>query len=342
MQGLSLQELADKINGMVSKQMIHKYESAEARPSSEVLLALSDVLQVRPDYFSRETKVELSGLEFRKLSRYPVKEKTKAIAQAQEALERYFELESLLGIDSYFDNPLKDLPPVQSFEDVEAAAENMRMAWGLGLKGPLGSVVEMLEDHEIKVVQIEVEEGLDGSQGLVNNDKRLPVIVLNQVKNSPKDRIRFSALHELGHLVLNIPESTPPDVKEKWCHHFAGAMLLPKMAAMMEFGPKRSKILFKELSAVKQQYGISMQALMMRLHTLNIIAKSSLSSFYYMMNQWGYRKEEPYPYVGKEHSDRFMQLLFRALGEEIISIGKAAALNNQSIAAFQHEHLTIG
>ena len=55
---------------------------------------------------------------------------------------------------------------------------------------------------------------------------------------------------------------------------FAGAMLLPKDSAEMEFGTKRSKILFKELGAVKQQYGISMQARMMRLLSLGIVTKS--------------------------------------------------------------------
>jgi len=39
----------------------------------------------------------------------------------------------------------------------------------------------------------------------------------------------------------------------------------------------------------------------------------------------------------KKTSGCFMQLLFRALGEEIISTGKAAALNKQSVAGFQRE-----
>jgi len=342
MQGLSLQELADKMDGFVSKQILSKYELGEAKPGSAVLIALSKALAVRPDYFLRETKVELSGLEFRKLTRYPVKEKTKAIGQAQEMLERYFELEEFLGIDSNFKNPIPDFRPIQNEKDIEEAAEMVRAMWGLGLKGPLGSVVEMLEDHEIKVVEIDVEEGFDGSQGFVNNDKRLPVVVLNKVKEIPKDRTRFSALHELGHLVLNIPAETPLEIKEKWCHYFAGAMLMPRQAAEMEFGLKRSKILFKELGAVKQQYGISMQALMMRLLSLGIVTKSYVSSFYFMMNQLGYRKVEPYLYEGKENSGRFMQLLFRAVAEEIISIGKAASLNNQSIAEFQRDHLSIG
>lgn len=342
MQGLSLQDLADKMQGMLSKQILSKYELGEVNPSEASILAISKALGLRPDYFSRTRKVELSGLEFRKLSRYPAREKGKAIGQAQEMLERYFELEDILGIDSHFVNPISGIKSIQDEQDVEAAAEELRQAWGLGLKGPLGSVVEMLEDHEIKVVGIDVEEGLDGSQGIVNHNKNLPVIVLNKMHEMPKDRIRFSGLHELGHLVLPISEKIPLETKEKWCHYFAGAMLMPRQAAIMEFGPKRNKILFKELGAVKQQYGISMQALMIRLLSLGIVSKSYVSSFFFMMNQLGYRKIEPFPFDGKEKSDRFLQLLFRALAEEIIPTDKAAALNNQTVEEFRKEHLALG
>lgn len=340
MAGFTLQELSEAMHGYVSKQALNKYELGENVPGEDVVQKLCKALNVRPDYFRRERKVVLEGLEFRKLTKYPAKEKSKAIHQAQEFLERYLELEELLGIDSRFENPIAHLPEIQSFEDVELAAIELRKAWGLGQKGPLGSVIEMLEDHEIKVVEVLVEKGFDGSQGQINRD--YPVIILNRTEEIPNDRIRFSALHELAHLVLKIPAQTDNPTKEKYCHYFAGAMLVTKEAALMEFGGKRSKILFRELGAVKQQYGISMQALIYRLHHLGIISKSYLSSLYFMMGQLNLREIEPYPFEGKETSGRFFQLLLRGLAEGMISVSKAAALNKQSTAAFHDEHLRLG
>lgn len=339
MAGLTLQELSEAMDGYVSKQAIQKYEAGENTPGEDVIFRLCTALNVRPDFFKRERKVEIKGLEFRKLSKYPLKEKNKAIGQAEEALERYLELEELLGIDSRFENPLADFREIQSFQDVEEAAMQLRSDWGLGDRGPLGSVIEMLEDHEIKVVEVAVEKGFDGSQGQILDG--IPVIVLNKHPEIPKDRVRFSALHELAHLVLKIPQATEERLKEKYCHYFAGAMLLPKDAASREFGTRRSKILFNELGSVKLQYGISIQALIYRLNHLDIISKSYLSSLYFMMGQLKIREEEPYPYEGKETSDRFHQLIYRGLAEELISLSKAAALSRQTTAAFHKEFLSL-
>jgi predicted HTH domain antitoxin len=45
--------------------------------------------------------------------------------------------------------------------------------------------------------------------------------------------------------------------------------------------------------------------------------------------------EEPIEYLGVEESNRFQQLLYKALLEEKISMSKAAELNNQSLAEFR-------
>jgi predicted HTH domain antitoxin len=51
-----------------------------------------------------------------------------------------------------------------------------------------------------------------------------------------------------------------------------------------------------------------------------------------------WKVDEPVEYRGAEESNRFEQLLFRALIEDQISMSKAASLNNQSLADFKKEH----
>src|SRR4051812_5501426 len=97
MAGFSLQELADKMASVVSKQALGKYEQGLMKPNNEVLLAICSALNVRPDFFSREPKVNLHNIEFRKLQKLSVKENNKIIQQTIDFLERYLELEEILG-----------------------------------------------------------------------------------------------------------------------------------------------------------------------------------------------------------------------------------------------------
>ena len=66
MAGLSLAALAEKTENMVTRQAINKYEKGLMNPSSEVLLALSHALEIKPDYFFKKPDISLSSMEFRK------------------------------------------------------------------------------------------------------------------------------------------------------------------------------------------------------------------------------------------------------------------------------------
>ena len=337
MNGLSLQGLADKIENRVTKQALSKYEQGQVIPDSEMIGILSDSLNVRPDYFYSDTTVEFDEIEFRKLQKYPVKEKNRIVEIAKDELRRYVELESILGIESKFENPLKDLP-IETQEDIENAAQALRDDWKLGMDA-ISNVIELLEDHHVKVLEIGSTQEFDGFSTWVNDT--IPFIVLNKKKHAESlDRKRFTTLHELGHLLLNV-NGYPEKKKEKLCNSFASAMLIPKQTLEKELGRKRSRLSFKELMALKQQYGISMQALAYRAKDIGIISENYLKQFFFVFTQLRYRKQEPVSYEGYDRSNRFSQLLFRALAEDFISISKAAALNNQRLAEFQKENLML-
>lgn len=283
MNGFSLQDLSDKLGNKISKQAIHKYEKGEAEPDSEILNYLCDILNVRPDFFSRETLVELGKIEFRKIEKLPSKEQSAIIEKTKDFLERYIELEELMGFSEPFESI--DIPaPISSFQEVEAAAHKVRKDWLL-LDNPIPNVIELLEEKNIKVILIDAGNEFDGLQTWVNN-RRIPVIVLNTGKLKSNDRIRFSALHELGHLLLPL-DGVDEKMAEKYCHTFAGAMLFPEKAANYEFGEKRNKISIQELGFVKLQYGISLQALVYRLFDLGIISSYYKNYFYQHIIQMG-------------------------------------------------------
>lgn len=157
------------------------------------------------------------------------------------------------------------------------------------------------------------------------------------------ERKRFTALHELGHLLLNFAVDIPPRTIEKLCHRFAGAILLPKSSLFNELGESRSYIAINELVIIKESYGISIQAIMARAHDFGIISQDLYVSFRKWINSdIKHQKEKGFgSYKGTEHSSRFKQLIYRAAAEEIITLSKAASLSNKKLAQFRDEYMEI-
>lgn len=338
--GLSLQGLADQLHELgysITKQALSKYEQGESSPNSEMIGLLCEILSVRPDYFANDITVEFGKLEFRKLSSYPAKERERLEEIVKDHVRRYLELEDILNLQISFKNPLEGFP-ITNYSSIDNAADKLREAWKLG-ENAIPNTIELLEEHGIKVLEIESDVKLDAFSTEINHSQQL--VVLNTAKlDSNLDRKRFTVLHELGHIVLDL-EQFDEKTREKYCHYFAGSLLFPKSRILAELGEKRSKLSFRELGVLKQYYGISMQAIVYRAKELQIINQSAFKQFYYMFNKLGYRNNEPYPYSGFEKSDRFSQLLFRGLAEEAITMSKAAALKNQKLVDFRKENMII-
>lgn len=334
MNGFSLQDVANALDNQLSRQALHRYEKGDVIPDAEKINLLSKVLNVATDYFFRETKVELGEIEYRKLSKMPQKEASIIKEKTKEYLSRYLELEGILGLDSEFVNPLVDIGVVTTYEQINKAAKTLREKWNLG-NGAIFNVVELLEDKNIKVVKLDVDENFDGLQTCVNGN--IPIVAYNIKKANKPDRIRFTILHELAHLLISFGDITEKQ-KENLCHQFAGALLLPDETIRAELGNHRNKLSTLELGNIKKQYGISMQAIAMRARDCGIINEHYTKQFFFIFKQMNWRVHEPYDYAGVEESNRFEQLLFRALIEEQISMSKAASLNNQPLADFKKEH----
>jgi len=335
--GLSLRELASRMEGIVSHNAIKKYEDGLMMPDSKVIIALANALNVKPDYFFQPYTVEIQNIEFRKKSRMPKKEINSIKENVTNSIERYIELEQFLNIPYSFNNPLKDFV-INNGDDVEEAVNHLLTQWKVGFYALL-NVIELLEDKGVKVIELDTNEDFDGLSGWANVN--IPVIVVN--KNYPNDRKRFTALHELGHLLLTFSPDIEAKAKEKLCHRFAGAMLMPKETFIAEVGEHRTNISLPELIAIKETYGISIQAIMARAKDLGIITNDNFIRFRIWLNQSPDRKKEKDlgNFLGREHSSRFRQLLYRAASEEIISLSKAANLANKKLADFRDEFFTI-
>jgi transcriptional regulator with XRE-family HTH domain len=175
MKGWSLQELADNITIPISKQALNKYEQNLMKPTGEVLIALAKAVGVKPDYFLRESKVELGAVEFRKKAKLTLKQEESIKEKVRDFLERYLEVEQLLNIETKFSNPIKKII-ISHVEDVEAAALKLIDSWKLGYD-PIPNVIEMLEANGIRVIEMDALEEFDGLSTFVDE---IPVVVINK------------------------------------------------------------------------------------------------------------------------------------------------------------------
>jgi Zn-dependent peptidase ImmA (M78 family)/transcriptional regulator with XRE-family HTH domain len=338
MAGMSLQDLSDALVNKVTKQALSKYEQGEMNPTSEVLLSIAKVLHLKPDYFLKKKSLELGQILFRKRSALTKKEEEAIVEKVRDYVERYMELEDILNVQNPFTNPLKDLT-IQSKQDVEKAANHLRKAWNLGDK-PIANIVEMLELKGIKVILIDDVDALDGLA--VFTSTGIPIVVVNK-KGKSIERIRFTIIHELAHLLLDLSIlNNHYKSEEEWCHFFSSCFLIPShMLKEMMGGGKRSYIYINELVKIKEYYGISIRAIVHRLKELEIITDNYYQRWVIYMSKTYGSKEEPGKYQGEEASKGFDLLIARGLSEGIISLSKAAALCNTDINNLRKEYVSI-
>ena len=326
-EGWSLRGLADQMGGAVSAQAIGKYERGEMMPSSTVAIALADALGVSMSYLLSPSDLSLQCVEFRKHASTKAKERAMVESAVVDQIDRYLEVEGLLGIDaSQWDVPNCAPCQVTAVEDADQAAGAIRAAWNLG-GDPIPNMTELLEMRGIKVLQLDCPPSVDGMTCSVHrsNGQEVPVVVCTT--NKSIERQRFTLAHELGHLVLEVADEVD---EEKTCHRFAGAFLAPKKELSWEIGLGRQRFGYRELIDVKRIFGISAAALVYRLRDLEIINDSAVTRVFKGIGRT-WRKDEPCPLERGESTMRFQRLCFRALAEDTISESKAAELLNLSV-----------
>lgn len=322
--GLSLRALAEKAG--VSAMAISKYENGKDIPRSGVLIRLSEALGVSVDYFFRTVEVKLSMPVYRNHEALPKKEEREIHEQIRDLIERYLEVEEIVGDRQQFRMPVKEKRRVATLNDAELVAQHVRSLWKLGTD-PIENVIDIFEQNGIKVGEIDGTENFDALT--FSLDEKTPVIVVK--KNVVGDRQRFSLAHELGHIVMLLESGIDPEAA---AHRFAGAFLAPGPGVLADLGSKRKMLDVYELHLLKHKYGISMQALIYRARDLHIISTAKLDQMFQMFKDNGWRENEPGDHLKPESPSRMKRLIFRALSEKKITRSRAAELIGTDFDAF--------
>ena len=113
---LSMEKLSEKMNGIVTKQAISKYEKGMMMPNSTILIAMAEALNVSLDYFFRPFTYDLDNFKvsFRKKSDTTICEQKALEIQIQDEVERYLEIEDILDVKYEYKKMADELVPSHS------------------------------------------------------------------------------------------------------------------------------------------------------------------------------------------------------------------------------------
>ena len=329
--GFSMRELAERMSPPVSAQAISKYESGQMMPRWSALFSLAQALDVSVDFLMGGQVQALEAVEFRKHSATSARDRAHAEVLVTEQLENYLAIESILELEPAAD-PFGGVrtEQVQSFEEAEAAADDLRKRWNLGVD-PIPSMTGLLESKGIKVIEADLAEHFDGlacTVKLVRDQPDTQAVVVSSRSNV--ERRRFTLAHELAHRVI-LGAANPAITRENAMHRFAAAFLVPAEHLRGQVGGDRRGFTYREIVRLKHVYGIAASAMLLRLRDVGILSPQYVSRAYRTYART-WRKDEPDPIAENEglgafeKPQRFESLVWRGLGEQLFSPFRGAEL----------------
>jgi Zn-dependent peptidase ImmA (M78 family)/transcriptional regulator with XRE-family HTH domain len=272
----------------VTPAAVGQYERGDIRPSADVLVQLAEVLAFPTGFFvTGPASIDLSEdrIHFRRLRSVSSRSKGMQIARLALLEEVVGHLERRIVFPSI---AIEQYPLITTdHSKIEAVAESIRRSWGLG-DGPITNIVMLIEGVGCVVTRSTADaQGIDAYSRWSGGR---PIIVLTSDKQDAA-RSNFDAAHELGHLVMH-PDAEPgARVVEHQAQAFASAFLLPASSIRAEL-PRRFDI--ASYVELKRRWRVSIQALLYRARTLEVISEPAFRRAMSRISLWGWRTGEPY------------------------------------------------
>lgn len=268
----------------ISQALLAKYEAGTRDISESHLPALAGTLDFPESFFMQQTRVEGAGrseIFHRKRNKVSAGVMDRAYAEAQvRRLEISRMLESVPAL------PVVPSYPVDEFEDdPEKIARTVRAFWQLP-PGPVFSVTQTLEENGCVVVAHDF--GSHYIDGFSHRSIGAPPFFHVNAK-LPPDRWRWTLAHELAHVVMHFEPGESQKTVERQADLFAAEFLAPRH----ELLPLLFPLNLQTLAALKREWKISMQALVMRAHDLGVINARQKIGMFAMLSKAGYRMREP-------------------------------------------------
>ncbi|MFC8337571.1 helix-turn-helix domain-containing protein [Streptomyces rubiginosohelvolus] len=318
--GLRKNALAAKIDK--SATAVAAYENNTKRPAPATVAQLCLTLGVDPGFFlpgPHQPAANNSIPHFRSLRSTTQLARDQAFAygviagDVGAALERHVEFPepSLPRLSVDVDDEVSDLP--------EEAARLLRKHWEIKA-GPVGHLVRLAENNGVVVVFSPAQTAAVDAYSF--DDGYRPTVVLNPAKEDYY-RQRFDVAHELGHLVMHVDAEPGSKVVENQAHRFAAELLMPE-GELRDLLP--SKADWRVLAALKESYGVSLQALLYRSRSLGVMGDVTYRNAISYLSSKGWRRREPGEMPAVEQPSLYPRAveILSSVGVDEISLAREA------------------
>jgi Zn-dependent peptidase ImmA (M78 family)/transcriptional regulator with XRE-family HTH domain len=290
LEGLRKSDLAARVDK--SPTAVAAWESGAKRPTPAAVAQLALALSVDPGFFAMrpaDVAAASSLPHFRSLRSTSQLARDQAFAYGQLAVD------IATSLEKHVEFPEPDVPscPVsvddQAGDGPEHAARLIRSQWALDI-GPAGHLVRLLENHGVLVVFS--PQGAASVDAYSFDSRLRPVVILNPIKRDYY-RQRFDVAHELGHLVMHSDAEPGGRIVEDQAHRFAAELLMPADQIRDQLPATMGSDVWQRLARLKEQWGVSIQALLYRARRLGRLSDVSYRNAMTTISTRGWRRNEP-------------------------------------------------
>ena len=283
--------------GKTSSTSVSRWEKGTQFPEQDALLHLAKAMNLPVSFFVKPLLAAGNSPQFfRSMAAITKGARGKGSARLRWGQEISLLLQEVVDFpaSNVLDYGLNH--DFKSFEDseIENVAARCRAQWNLG-NGPISDVHLLLENNGIVVIHDEIEVAtMDGLSEWCNQDDRGYIYIA--IDKPSAVRCRFSAAHELAHLVLHrhidktaLSKTEEFSLIESQANRFAAAFLLPSDTFSSELkSPSLSSML-----SLKERWKVSIAAMIVRCKQLHIIDEAYANQLWKHYSSRGWRKAEP-------------------------------------------------
>ncbi|WP_417233643.1 helix-turn-helix domain-containing protein [Arthrobacter sp.] len=278
--GRTKQDVAASLG--ISGAALGQYEAGITTPRPDQLPKLAESLGVPLGFFTGGrpyAHLDASAAHFRSLRSTRVSQRAKAVTHVEMLWELAYALEN------YVELPYPDLPFIgdeANFPSPESAARELRRHWDIA-DGPFRHLTRTMEQHGI-IVSLTSIAGDEVARVDAFSTSHLPrpIIILTPDRADDVYRSRFTAAHELGHLVLHHDVAAGDVEKEKEADRFAAELLAPTEQIAKELS---TRVRLSGLDQVSRRWGVSQKALVYRSRELGLVSDTSARRAYQKLEQ---------------------------------------------------------
>ena len=269
----------------IVQPLLSRFENGVSLPDEGFLMKASHVYKMPSDFFSSLDPVYGPPVSVHPMTRAKADVTSRELEMITAELNiRLMHLRRFLeSVDFAAKTTIPSLD-VEQYGSPEKIASTLRAHWSMP-SGPVKNLTQLVERAGV-VVGLSRFGGASVSGVTFRVSGLPPLVLLNSLH--PADRMRFTLAHELGHLVMH---RFPTAEMEDEANSFASFFLMPTADIKPSFLGR--KVTLELLAALKVEWRVAMQALLMRASSLKLLTPNQNRYLWQQISARGWRLKEP-------------------------------------------------